>query len=149
MNLRYLAIAVAAIELTSFTVVGYKAYSFISASNSPTDLVQLGTMIHLISSVLKGYVAVQLHEHASCPTARTPANNFHLSKSLYLVTVIGLAVAVMISSFLYWHDGTVAVPNLVQCVAFTMMHWMFQKLKGQESQVERIIDLHAHSNKLE
>ena len=58
MNLRYLAITVAAIELTSFTVVGYKAYSFISNSTTPTDFVQLGTLVHLISSVLKGSVAV-------------------------------------------------------------------------------------------
>ena len=149
MNLRYLAIAVAAIELTSFTVVGYKAYSFISDSTSPTDLVQMGTLIHLISSVLKGSVAVQLHEHASSPTERTPVNNHHLSKSLYIVTAIGIIVAVMIGGFLYLHDGTVAMPTLVQCVVFTMMHWMFNKLKKQESQVERIIDLHAHSNKVE
>ena len=99
--------------------------------------------------MLKGYVAVQLHEHASSPTDRTPANNFHLSKSLYIVTAICMAVAVMIGGFLFWHDGTLSVPTLVQCLAFTLMHWIFTKLKGQESKVERVIDMHAHSSKLE
>jgi hypothetical protein len=39
MNLRYSAIAVAAIELTSFTVVGYKAFSYIFSTSEATDLV--------------------------------------------------------------------------------------------------------------
>ena len=68
MNLRYSAIAVAAIELTSFTVVGYKAFSFITQTTESTDLVQIGTLLHLICSILKGFLAVQVHEHATSST---------------------------------------------------------------------------------
>jgi hypothetical protein len=127
-NVKYAAIAVAAIELTSFTFVGYKAYSFVTSTTQSTDLVQIGTLIHLICSALKALVALQIHSHASCQTERTPANSHQLSKSLHIVAGISMIAATVFCSFLYFHNGTVAVPAIVQFLCFTLMHWLFNKL---------------------
>jgi hypothetical protein len=83
----------------------------------------------MLNSALKAFVAVQLHQHTSEVTARTPENTRHLTKSLFMVSVIGLVVAVIIAGFLYLHNGTIAMPVLVSGILFATMEHFFVKLK--------------------
>ena len=62
-------------------------------------------------------------------TARTPENTRHLTKSIFMVSVIGMVVSVMIGGFLYLHNGTVAMPVLVSGILFGAMEYLFVKLK--------------------
>lgn len=83
----------------------------------------------MLASAVKAYMAVQLHEHASNPTDRTPQNTYHLSKSLFFVESICLVVASITCLFVYAHNGTVASPIVMSNFLFAGMHYLFNQVK--------------------
>ena len=84
-SLKMLSKVVAVVESASFAYIGSKGYTFTTRSTHVPDLIQLGVLAHMVTSALKAFLAVQLHEHASNTTDRTPVNTYHLSKSLFFV----------------------------------------------------------------
>jgi VIT1/CCC1 family predicted Fe2+/Mn2+ transporter len=79
----------------------------------------------MLTAGFKTFIAVQLHEHSSEVTERTPANTRHLTKSLFMINALAIGVATLTVAFLYLHNGTLAVPIWISGLLFAIMHFSF------------------------
>lgn len=147
-NLRLAALAVTIYETFSFSYVGYHAYTF-TQETGLDSLIHLGSTAHMFAAALKTFIAISLHHHSTHITDRTPANTRHLTKSLFMITALALAIGTVTFVFLYLHNGTISIAAIVSAVLLALLHLRLSELKTHDKACERIIDLVAHQTKLD
>ena len=144
--LKYSAIVMIIYEVMTSVVIATKAFQFISIQSSlNTDVVQLGTLIHLFASAMRIAAGFALHNYSSHITERTPKNTLQLSSFLKLVSVISFTFGAVTLYVLHNH-GVTKMPAFIQLAVTAILHGIFKILKQKEQQIPKVIDLHAHSS---
>ena len=139
------AITMITFEVITSCVLATKAFQFVSIQTTlNTDVVQLGTLVHLFSSFMQIAAAFSVHNHATHITERTPQNTQILSRFLNLVTAISVLVGVVTMMLLNSH-GVPKMPSFFRISLVALVHFGFKILTKKEEQIPRIIDLNAHS----